>query len=161
MPTVETPAIQKTPNVCGGEAYIRQTRIAVWMLVIDRKLGMTDAEVLDSLPALNQADLDAAWDYYRANPVEIEQAIWFNDTAANLPDGVRPPADCAGCRTTRSARRFSRLSARPTSTLPGPSTSARLTWTKAGEFTTVPTARKRVRIKAGKGRPAELAILGD
>jgi uncharacterized protein (DUF433 family) len=88
----ETPAIQKTPGVCGGEACIRQTRIAVWMLVLDRKMGMTDAEVLDALPTLTPADLDAAWEYYRANPVEIEQAIWFNDTAGNVPDGVRPPA---------------------------------------------------------------------
>jgi uncharacterized protein (DUF433 family) len=91
MSTGETPAIQKTPNVCGGQACIRQTRIAVWMLVVDRKLGMTDAQVLDSFPTLTQADVDAAWDYYRANPVEIEQAIWFNDTAANVPDEVRPP----------------------------------------------------------------------
>ncbi len=91
MSTVEVPAIRKTPNVCGGQACIRQTRIAVWMLVMDRKLGMTDAQVLSSFPTLTQADLDTAWDYYRANPVEIEQAIWFNDTAANVPDGVRPP----------------------------------------------------------------------
>src|SRR5262245_54507677 len=91
MSTVETPAIQKTPNVCGGAACIRQTRIAVWMLVLDRKLGMTDTEVLNSLPALMPADLDAAWEYYRANPVEIEQSIWLNDTAGNVADGVQPP----------------------------------------------------------------------
>ena len=92
MPELEIPAIQKTPGVCGGAACIRQTRITVWMLVLDHKLGMTDDQVLDSLPALTQTDLDTAWDYYRANPVEIEQAIWFNDTAANVPNGVRPPA---------------------------------------------------------------------
>jgi uncharacterized protein (DUF433 family) len=88
----DAPAIQKTPGVCGGDACIRQTRIAVWMLVVDCKLGMTDADVLVSFPALTQADLDAAWEYYRANPVEIEQAIWLNDTAANVPDGVQPPS---------------------------------------------------------------------
>ncbi len=91
MSALETLAIQKTPGVCGGDACIRQSRIAVWMLVMDRKLGMTDAETLDSFPTLTQVDLDAAWEYYRSNPVEIEQAIWFNDTAANVPDGVRPP----------------------------------------------------------------------
>jgi len=84
--------IEKTPDVCGGRACVRDTRIAVWMLVIDRKLGMTDAVVLDAFPSLSQADLDAAWEYYRNNPVEIEQAIWFNDTAANVPEGVAPPA---------------------------------------------------------------------
>lgn len=91
MSATEAPAIRKTPNVCGGKACIRQTRIAVWALVMDRKLGMTDAEILKSLPTLTPADLDAAWEYYRVNPVEIEQAIWFNDTAANVPDGLRPP----------------------------------------------------------------------
>ena len=45
----------------------------------------------DGLPDLTTAGPDAAWDYYRANPVEIEQAIWLNDTAGNVPDGVRPP----------------------------------------------------------------------
>lgn len=92
MSAAEVPAVQKTPDVCGGEACIRRTRIAVWMLVMDRKLGATDADVLGQHEGLTQADLDAAWDYYRTNPVEIERAIWFNDTAANVPDGVRPPA---------------------------------------------------------------------
>jgi len=59
---------------------------------MNRKLGMTDADVLNSYPTLAPADLDAAWEYFRANPLEIERAIWLNDTAANVPDGVRPPA---------------------------------------------------------------------
>jgi uncharacterized protein (DUF433 family) len=92
MSQVGTAAIQKTPNVCGGKACIRETRIAVWGLVVYRKLGMTDADLLNSYPTLTSADLDAAWAYYRANPLEIEQAIWLNDTAGNVPDGVRPPA---------------------------------------------------------------------
>jgi uncharacterized protein (DUF433 family) len=92
MSTVETPLIQKTPGVCGGDACIRRTRITVWMLVLDRRLGMTDEEIRQSfeLP-LSAADLDAAWRYYRENPVEIEQQIWFNDTAGNVPEGERPP----------------------------------------------------------------------
>lgn len=92
MSVLQTPGINKTANICGGAACIRDTRIAVWMIVLDRKLGMGDTEVLGSMPALTQADLDIAWDYYRANPIEIEQAIWLNDTAANVPQGVRPLA---------------------------------------------------------------------
>ena len=92
MTTANAPTIQKTPGVCGGAACIRKTRIAVWMLVVDQKLGMSDAAVLDAHSSLTPDDLDAAWDYYRANPVEIERAIWLNDTAANVPDGVPPPA---------------------------------------------------------------------
>ena len=84
--------IQKTPGVCGGDARIGNTRIPVWLLVLARKQGQPDAELLDAYPALAAADLDAAWDYYREHPVEVERAIWFNDTAANVPDGQVPPA---------------------------------------------------------------------
>jgi uncharacterized protein (DUF433 family) len=92
MSTNDVPAIQKTPGVCGGQACIRQTRIAVWMIVNARRLGGTDADLLADYPGLGQADLDACWDYYRDHPLEIEQCIWFNDTAANVPDGTPPPA---------------------------------------------------------------------
>src|SRR5437899_307551 len=37
--------IQKMPDVIGGDACIGKTRIAVWMLVQPRKLGMTDEEI--------------------------------------------------------------------------------------------------------------------
>ena len=59
--------IQKTPNVIGGHACIRNTRIAVWMLVQARHLGMSDEEIRNRYdPPLSQADLDAAWDYNSA-----------------------------------------------------------------------------------------------
>jgi uncharacterized protein (DUF433 family) len=92
MPAVETPAIQKTPNICGGNACIRNTRIPVWLIINARRLGGTDAGLLDDYPGISQADVDACWDYYREHPIEIEQSIWFNDTAANVPDGAPPPA---------------------------------------------------------------------
>jgi uncharacterized protein (DUF433 family) len=90
--TLSSSRIEKTPGVCGGQPCMRDTRITVWMIVLDRKLGLTDVAVLDAFPSLTPADLDAAWKYYRENPVEIEQSIWLNDTAANVPDGVPPPA---------------------------------------------------------------------
>ncbi len=92
MNAVETPAIQKTPNVCGGQARVRNTRIPVWILVLKRLRGQSDAAVLHSYPTLAQADLDAAWDYYQHNPVEVEQSIWLNDVAADVPEGVPPAA---------------------------------------------------------------------
>jgi uncharacterized protein (DUF433 family) len=91
MTTANT-RIQKTPGVCGGDARIGNTRLPVWLLVLARKQGQSDAQLLDAYPALTAADLDAAWDYYRERPVEVEQAIWFNDTAADVPDGQVPPA---------------------------------------------------------------------
>jgi uncharacterized protein (DUF433 family) len=88
MSAVSTSFIEKTAGVCGGKARVRNTRIPVWIIVLSRKFGETDAQVLHSYPTLTQADLDAAWDYYRDHPVEIEQSIWLNDTAANVPDGA-------------------------------------------------------------------------
>ena len=92
MPAVGTSRIEKTPNVCGGKARVRDTRIPVWLLVLKRQFGQSDADVLASYPTLVQADLDAAWEYYQENPVEIEQSIWLNDTAANVPEGAPVPA---------------------------------------------------------------------
>src|SRR3954452_24753527 len=92
MAAGEAASIRKTPDVCGGDACIRATLIPVWLLVLHRKLGLSDEDVLQNYPTLMQADLDAAWDYYRDNPVEIEQTIWRPDIAANGPDGQPPPA---------------------------------------------------------------------
>ena len=33
-----------------------------------------------------------AWKYYRRHPGEIEQLIWLNDVAGNVPTGAAPPA---------------------------------------------------------------------
>jgi uncharacterized protein (DUF433 family) len=74
--------IQKTPGVIGGDACIGKTRIAVWMLVQARKLGMNDEEIRTRYnPPLNQADLDAAWEYYEQHSAEIDQAIRENEEA--------------------------------------------------------------------------------
>ena len=42
------PGIEKTPNVCGGRACIIRTRIPVWTLVSYKKLGLSDAGLLDA-----------------------------------------------------------------------------------------------------------------
>jgi uncharacterized protein (DUF433 family) len=81
MSAVETPAIQKTPGVCGGEACIRSTRIPVWLLVGYRKDGATDTELLDMYPSLTLADLSAAWWYYAEHRDEIDQAIREQEAA--------------------------------------------------------------------------------
>ncbi len=74
--------IQKTPDVIGGDACIGKTRIAAWMLIQARKLGMTDEEIRTRYdPPLGQADLDAAWEYYQQNREEIEEAIRENEEA--------------------------------------------------------------------------------
>ncbi|BAY24159.1 hypothetical protein NIES2100_39520 [Calothrix sp. NIES-2100] len=71
--------ITKTIGVCGGDACIANTRIPVWSLVNDRRLGMSDARILEAFPHLTAADLVNAWAYADANPEEIEQAIRENE----------------------------------------------------------------------------------
>ena len=74
--------IRKTRDVLGGNARIGDRRIAVWMLVQARRLGMTDEEIRTRYsPPLKQADLDAAWRYHEEHPAEIEEAIRENEEA--------------------------------------------------------------------------------
>jgi uncharacterized protein (DUF433 family) len=67
--------VQRTPGVCGGEACIGRTRIAVWMLEDARRLGVSNAELLQDYPSLTDSDLAAAWAYVAAHPAEIDEAI--------------------------------------------------------------------------------------
>jgi uncharacterized protein (DUF433 family) len=75
------PTVNRTDDVCGGAARIRNTRYTVWGLVEWQQLGLEDAEILRRHPDLTQADLDAAWEHYRRNPAEIERAIRENEEA--------------------------------------------------------------------------------
>src|SRR5437868_6216791 len=80
--------IQKTPDVVGGDACIRNTRIPVWGLVEARRLGISDSELLDHYGvSLTQADVDAAWAYAAANADEIEECIRQNEEAM-LEEGI-------------------------------------------------------------------------
>jgi uncharacterized protein (DUF433 family) len=51
------PGIEKTPGVCDGDARITRTRIPVWSLVNSKKLGLSDAQLLDAYPTLTAEDL--------------------------------------------------------------------------------------------------------
>jgi uncharacterized protein (DUF433 family) len=62
--------ITKTPDRCGGDACLRDTRITVWGLVAYRRLGMSDTETMQAVQGLTRADLEAAWDYVAAHPQE-------------------------------------------------------------------------------------------
>jgi uncharacterized protein (DUF433 family) len=71
--------VQKTPGLCGGRACIRNTRITVWGLVNARRLGATDEQTLKNIVGLTADDLQAAWEYYRAHPAEIDEDIRDNE----------------------------------------------------------------------------------
>ena len=75
------PGIEKTPGVVGGEARLARTRIPVWTLVNYRRLGVSEAKLLDNYPTLTASDLVHAWAYADAHKDEIDQAIQENESA--------------------------------------------------------------------------------
>jgi uncharacterized protein (DUF433 family) len=72
------PGIEKTPGVVGGAARVVRTRIPVWVLINYRRLGWSEARILENYPTLRVADLVNAWAYADAHQAEIEQAIQEN-----------------------------------------------------------------------------------
>ncbi len=86
--------ITKSPDVCGGEACLRGTRLSVWGLVERKRHGATDAELRQLFrPPLTQEDLDAAWAYAKAHSDEIERALWFNEAVMLEQPGAEVLAD--------------------------------------------------------------------
>lgn len=74
--------IQKTPNVCGGDACIRNTRIPVWSLIVARRRGVAVADLVHYfVTTLSPADVEAALAYFERQPDEIEQEIRLNQEA--------------------------------------------------------------------------------
>ena len=71
--------IEKTENVMGGAACIRQTRIPVWMLEQARRQGVGEIDLLRNYPQLTANDLANAWDYIYSHQTEIEAAINANE----------------------------------------------------------------------------------
>ena len=65
------PAIRSTPNVMGGDACVRNTRIPVWMLVGYKQAGYSDERILYNYPGLTASDLAAAWDFYAAHSERV------------------------------------------------------------------------------------------
>ena len=75
------PGIESIPNVCGGEPCIVRTRIPVWLLEQARRLGASEADLLQSYPSLTAGDLVNAWAYVRGNKSEIDRQIFENEEA--------------------------------------------------------------------------------
>jgi uncharacterized protein (DUF433 family) len=71
--------IKKIPGVCGGGACISGTRIPVWILELERRLGMNEEQLLQRHPSINLESLRAALRYADANPDEIERQIASNE----------------------------------------------------------------------------------
>ena len=102
--------VQTTPNVCGGDACIRNTRITVHGLVHYRQLGLSEQRLLEAIQGLTQDDLDAAWEYYAGNPAaflddrgkaklgDVSRVLWrrFTETTEESSDALERQARCLG-----------------------------------------------------------------
>ena len=83
------PHIIKIEGVCGGEAIIGGTRIAVWHIVgYYYKAGMSAEEILLEWDYLTPAQVFSALAYYHDNRDEIDQVRrrnsyeqWLEDSA--------------------------------------------------------------------------------
>jgi uncharacterized protein (DUF433 family) len=76
------PHIVKTEGVCGGEAIIEATRIAVWHVVdYYYKVGMSVEEILADWDYLTPAQVFSALAYYHDNKSEIERVRQLNSYA--------------------------------------------------------------------------------
>jgi uncharacterized protein (DUF433 family) len=75
------PGIESAPGVCGGEPCVVRTRIPVWLLEQARRLGSSEADLLQSYPTLRAQDLANAWSYVRSHRDEIDQHIRDNEEA--------------------------------------------------------------------------------
>jgi len=69
----------QTEGVCGGSACVGHTRIAVWILVEARRLGLSDEQLLLNYPSLTPAHLEAAWTYYAAHHEDVDRDIAAQD----------------------------------------------------------------------------------
>lgn len=75
------PGIESRPDVCGGEPCIVRTRITIWVLEQARRLGVSEAELLQNYPTLRAEDLANAWAYVRSHKDEITAQIDANAAA--------------------------------------------------------------------------------
>ena len=87
------PHIVKVDGVCGGEAIIEGTRIAVWHLVnYYYKIGLPVEEILADWDYLTPAQVFSALAYYHDNKNEIDEARQKNSYEYWLEHHAQPTA---------------------------------------------------------------------
>ena len=73
--------IKQTPGVCGGSPCVGNRRVTVHGLVIWRRLGYSDEEIVDQIQGLTLDELHVAWDYYATHGEEIDALIAEEEAA--------------------------------------------------------------------------------
>lgn len=79
MSTALDRGVSHTPGVQGGSACVDGTRIPVWIIVHWSRCGLSVAEIAQDYPGLSQADIQAALEYARLHPEEIERDLAKQD----------------------------------------------------------------------------------
>ena len=77
--SIVSQGIERTAEVCGGNACIVGTRITVWGLIEARRSGYSEADLLISYRSITAIDLMNAWHYAANHLEEIETEIQEND----------------------------------------------------------------------------------
>lgn len=65
--------LSRHSTVMGGDICIRNTRITVWSLILHKREGMTDKELIHHFGILTQEDLNEAWSYYAGNSKLVDK----------------------------------------------------------------------------------------
>jgi len=86
-----SPGIESILNVCGGEPCIVRSRIPVRLLEQARRLGTSEAGLLQAYPTLRAQDLANAWNYLCAHTEEIDR-----QTRENEAHGTDPRVETRG-----------------------------------------------------------------
>ncbi len=93
MHYIPYPHVVKVLGVCGGEATIEGTRIAVWHLVdYYYKAGMSVEEILAEWNYLTPAQVFSALAYYHDNQEEIDRLRYQNSYEHWLESHAQPVA---------------------------------------------------------------------
>ena len=107
--------IERRPNVAGGEAVIKGTRVTLRTVLASLAEGATTAEILEDFPTLTEADVRAAIAFAAASAQE-DLPVGGGPRAVrikldeNLPAGLVPLLQPSGtrsipCRLRASAER--------------------------------------------------------
>lgn len=77
--SVSLQRIVHTPGVVGGRASVQGTRIPVWIIVDWSRFGWSVETIGANYPGLTRDDIEAALEYARVNPDEIERDLAEQD----------------------------------------------------------------------------------
>lgn len=71
--------IVKTPEICGGSARIKDTRIPVWVIWMNYLDDLTPQKIWELYPHLSLSDINTSIKYAEQHLEEIEQEILDNN----------------------------------------------------------------------------------